>query len=129
MTKISSRKEGFSHVPKKYSYDFGKAIEVDAGHVDCRTTPMWKSNTVKNDHYRTHDQKEVEVVLESSSGKVVGIEIKLSSIVRKEDLKGLVSLKEHCGDDFHKGIIFYMGDKPLPFGESFTALPITALWK
>jgi len=68
-------------------------------------------------------------VLESPSGKVIGIEIKLSSIVRKDDLKGLLSLKEYCGADFHKGIVFYTGDKTLPFGDSFTALPITALWQ
>lgn len=89
----------------------------------------WSSESVKLYHYRTHDQKEVDIVLESPSGKVIGVEIKLSSIVRKDDLKGLISLKEYCGDDFHKGIIFYTGDKALPFGDSFTALPITALWE
>lgn len=88
----------------------------------------WNSEPVKLYHYRTNDQKEVDIVLESPSGKVVGIEIKLSSIVRKDDLKGLISLKEYCGTDFHQGIIFYTGDKVLPFGDSFTALPITALW-
>jgi uncharacterized protein len=89
----------------------------------------WNIEPLKLYHYRTHDQKEVDIVLESLSGKVVGIEIKLSSIVRQDDLKGLISLKESCGDDFHKGIIFYTGDKMLPFGDSFIALPITALWK
>ena len=89
----------------------------------------WNSEPVKLHHYRTHDQKEVDIVLESPSGKVIGIEIKLSSIVRKDDLKGLMSLKEYCGADFHKGIIFHTGDKTLPFGDSFTALPITALWE
>lgn len=88
----------------------------------------WNSEPLKLYHYRTHDQKEVDMILESPSGKVVGIEIKLSSLVKKEDLKGLISLKEYCGHDFHKGIIFYTGDKVLPFGDSFTALPITALW-
>lgn len=89
----------------------------------------WSSEQIKLHHYRTHDQKEVDVVLESPSGKVIGIEIKLSSIVRKDDLKGLMSLKEHCSADFHKGIIFYTGSKTLPFGDSFTALPISALWE
>lgn len=89
----------------------------------------WSYEPVKLHHYRTHDQKEVDIVVESPSGKVIGIEIKLSSIVRKDDLKGLMSLKEYCGTDFHKGVIFYTGDKTLPFGDSFTALPITALWE
>lgn len=89
----------------------------------------WSPEPIKLHHYRTHDQKEVDIVLESPSGKVIGIEIKLSSIVRQDDLKGLMSLKDYCGSDFHKGIIFYTGDKTLPFGDSFTALPITALWE
>lgn len=89
----------------------------------------WSSDPLKLYHYRTHDQKEVDVVLESPSGKVIGIEIKLSSIVLKEDLRGLLSLKEYASNDFHKGIILYTGNKVLPFGDSFTALPITALWK
>jgi len=89
----------------------------------------WSSEPVKLYHYRTHDQKEVDIVLESPSGKIIGIEIKLSSIVRKDDLKGLMSLKEYCGADFLKGIIFYTGGKTLPFGDSFTALPIAALWE
>lgn len=88
----------------------------------------WSSQPVKLYHYRTSDQKEVDLVLESPSGKVVGIEIKLADVVRKEDLKGLLSLKEYAGEDFHKGIILYTGDQVLPFGEHFTAVPIPALW-
>lgn len=89
----------------------------------------WNKDSVKLYHFRTQDKKEVDVVLETPSGKVVGIEIKLSSIVRKDDLKGLIALKEYAGDSFHKGVILYTGDKTLPFGEAFTALPITSLWQ
>jgi predicted AAA+ superfamily ATPase len=88
----------------------------------------WSSEPVKLYHYKTHDQKEVDIVVESPSGKVIGIEVKLSAIVRKEDLKGLMSLKEYVGDDFYKGIVLYTGNNTLPFGDSFTALPMTALW-
>lgn len=88
----------------------------------------WSQESLKLYHYRTHDQKEVDIVLEFTSGKVIGIEIKLSSIIRKDDLKGLMSLKEDCGHNFHKGIIFYTGDQVLPFGDLCTALPISALW-
>jgi len=88
----------------------------------------WHSNPIKLYHYRTQDKKEVDIVLESPSGKVIGIEIKMSGIVKKDDLKGLISLRAQCGDDFQRGIIFYTGDKVLPFGNNFTALPITALW-
>jgi predicted AAA+ superfamily ATPase len=88
----------------------------------------WSSLPVKLYHYRTHDQKEVDLVLESPSGKVCGIEVKLSDVVRKDDLKGLISLKDAAGNDFHKGIILYSGKQVLPFGDDFKAVPITALW-
>lgn len=88
----------------------------------------WSSHPLKLYHYRTEHQQEVDVVLESPSGKVVGIEIKMADIVRKDDLKGLTSLKAYCKEDFQKGIILYTGDRILPFGDSFIAVPITALW-
>lgn len=87
----------------------------------------WFQGGLQLYHYR-RDAKEVDLVLESPSGKIVGIEIKLSSIVRKGDLGGLIALKESAGDDFHSGIVLYNGDRLLPFGESFKAVPITALW-
>jgi predicted AAA+ superfamily ATPase len=88
----------------------------------------WCDQPLKLHHFRTHDQKDVDIVLESPSGKLIGIEIKLSAVVRKNDLKGLQMLQEMSGSDFHHGIVLYTGNKPLPFGKSITAIPITALW-
>lgn len=88
----------------------------------------WCSELIHLYHYRTLDQNEVDIVLESPSGKVVGIEIKLADVVRKEDLKGLQSLQEQAGERFHRGIVLYTGNQTIPFGSSFSAVPITALW-
>lgn len=87
----------------------------------------WSSQPIKLYHYRTHDKEEVDLILEGPSGKIIGIEIKLADIVCKDDLKGLMSLKEYAGDNFHKGIILYTGNSVLPFGP-FSAIPLTALW-
>lgn len=67
------------------------------------------------------------MVLESN-GKIVGIEIKLSSVVRSDDLKGLNSLKESAGKAFHNGVILYMGNRVLQLGKDIQAVPINALW-
>jgi uncharacterized protein len=88
----------------------------------------WSRHPIKFYHYRTRDKKEVDLVLETPSGKVVGIEIKLADLVRQDDLIGMRSLQEDVGSDFHRGIIFYTGDKTLPFGKHISAVPITALW-
>jgi len=88
----------------------------------------WSSPSISLYHYRTQDQKEVDSVLESTSGKIVGIEIKLSDTVRKEDLQGLLSLKQTAGDDFHRGIVLYTGEQVISFGEDIQAVPLTALW-
>lgn len=79
-------------------------------------------------HFRQENGAEVDLVLETFSGKLVGIEIKISEVVRENDLKGLLALKELSKETFYQGIIFYMGDKVVPFGNNCYAIPISALW-
>ena len=68
------------------------------------------------------------MVLEDSSGNVVGIEIKCSSLIEVKDLKGLLTLAEISKKRFHKGIIFYTGKNCIPYGNNIFALPIDILW-
>ena len=81
-------------------------------------------------HYRQERGKETEVdIVLESFGKIVGIEIKLSSVIRADDVKGLKSLKDLVGDAFYQGIVLYMGDKVLSLGEKLYAIPVSALWE
>lgn len=97
--------------------------------MECVKQATWSACDPKLYHYRHESEKgtEVDLVLESG-GKVVGIEIKLSSVIRSNDLKGLLSLKKAAGKAFHRGVILYMGDRVLPLGEDIRAIPINALW-
>ena len=79
-------------------------------------------------HYRTKDKVEVDAVLETPDGRVVGIEVKAGATVRAEDLAGLRNLEQRLGDRFVAGIVFYTGQQSLPFGQRITALPVDALW-
>lgn len=90
----------------------------------------WGSETPTLYHFRQEKDQgtEVDLVLETHSGKLVGIEIKMAEVVRGEDLKGLVLLQKYAKDSFHKGIVLYSGNKTVSFGDDFYALPITALW-
>ncbi len=97
--------------------------------MECVKQATWSRSDPKLSHYRQEREKgtEVDLVLESS-GKIAGIEIKLSSVVRSDDLKGLNALKESAGKAFHKGVILYMGRRVLSLGKEIQAVPINALW-
>lgn len=81
-------------------------------------------------HFRDTAQKEVDFVLESSLGDIVAIEIKSSSTIKSEYFKGLVTLAKTMIDKNFKGIIFYGGDKVLPYkieDYQFWVIPLKVL--
>lgn len=79
-------------------------------------------------HFRTVTGREVDVVLESPSGRIVGVEIKAAGSVDKADLKGLEALKEIAGRRFHRGVVLYAGSQVVPFASHMHALPAQSLW-
>ena len=88
----------------------------------------WSKTIAKPYHYRTHDgSEEVDLVLESTSGKVVGIEVKNTETVTTHDFNGLKKLQEDSGD-FLRGILLYAGNKQHTFGKNLIAVPISSLW-
>ncbi|MEV5495340.1 ATP-binding protein [Nonomuraea fuscirosea] len=88
----------------------------------------WSDELVELYHYRTKDGVEVDAVLESRPGRVVGIEVKAASTVRADDFKGLRHLAGRLGDDFVAGVVLYTGTQTLPFGDRMRAMPVSALW-
>ncbi|MFA4830240.1 MAG: hypothetical protein WC594_13595, partial [Thermodesulfovibrionales bacterium] len=79
-------------------------------------------------HFRTQTGQEVDIALENTAGKVVGIETKASKTVNAQDFKGLQAMSESLGKRFHRGIVLYTGNESLPFGKNMQALPVSALW-
>lgn len=79
-------------------------------------------------HYRTQTGQEVDVVLEDTAGRVVGIEVKTSKSVTGQDFKGLQSFAEAAGRNFVRGIVLYGGSETVSFGRNLLALPIASLW-
>jgi uncharacterized protein len=70
----------------------------------------------------------VDALLESNDGRVVGIEVKAASTVVEADFRHLKHLQKRAGDSFHLGVVFYTGDRTLPFGKRLRAVPLDALW-
>lgn len=89
----------------------------------------WSEEEVELFHYRTRDQVEVDAVLESRRGEVVGIEVKAASTVVSQDFRGLRHLAERLGDDFRAGVVLHTGQQTLPFGPKMLAMPVSALWE
>ena len=78
-------------------------------------------------HARDRDGKEVDMVLESR-GKIVGVEVKSSSVVGRDDAKGLIWLRERLGDAFAGGAVLSSGRIPFQIDDRVWALPLSALW-
>ncbi|MGW8157672.1 MAG: ATP-binding protein [Desulfoprunum sp.] len=79
-------------------------------------------------HYRTQTGQEVDVVLEDTAGRIVGIEIKSAKSVGGQDFRGLQSLAEASGNSFSKGVVLYGGNDIVSFGNNLFAMPIDSLW-
>ncbi len=79
-------------------------------------------------YYRDLSGTEVDFVLENSAGEVVGVVVKASATVRRNDLKGLKKLAELAGERFKLGVLLYDGDQTVPLGDGIWAAPISTLW-
>jgi len=85
--------------------------------------------------YRDYKQHEVDFLIERDDGVMVGIEVKSSHSISKEDFKPQIWFKENI----YKGkapkdcksyiaIVLYSGDETLSLGEGLLAVPTAALW-
>ncbi len=79
-------------------------------------------------HFRTSDNKEVDFVLETPDGKLVGVETKSRDSVTAADFKGLKVLQHQVKNDFICGIVLYCGQHVIPFGDRLWAIPVSEMW-
>lgn len=91
----------------------------------------WAEEEVDFLHFRDTKGHEVDLVIELADGQAVGVEVKASMSVQAQDFKGLSIFADYAGKRFKHGVLFYFGDKILPFkfdDKVFHALPIALLW-
>jgi hypothetical protein len=89
----------------------------------------WSEQQGQLYHFRTKDKLEVDAVIETPDGRLIGVEVKAGATVRTEDLAGLRHLASLTGDRFVAGYILYTGQQTLPYGDRIRALPMDALWR
>ena len=79
-------------------------------------------------HLRNRDGREVDIVLENQ-GRIVGIEVKSSSVVSRDDARGLLWLRDRVGDGFAGGAVLGSGTVPFQIDDRIWALPLSSLWR
>jgi uncharacterized protein len=138
-----------TRTPKLHACDSGLAAHlhgVSAGSLEQLVAPLrgqlvetfvhnellkqqtWNETPVNLFHWRDRDGAEVDLILETRSGLVCGVEVKASTTVNSDDFRWLRRLDQKLGEQFHRGIVFHLGERPLSFGPKLVALPLSALW-
>lgn len=89
----------------------------------------WAETRARLFHYRTKEHVEVDAVLEAADGRIVGIEVKSTETVHRNDFAGLRHLQSRLGDRFHLGLVLHAGATVGSFGNRLLAAPIDLLWQ
>ena len=96
--------------------------------TELRKQASWSKAKPELYHFRTQTGREVDIVLEDRSGRIVGIEVKAGATLGAKDIKGMKALAELAGKRFHRGIVLYGGQDTIPFGSRIHSMPINTLW-
>jgi predicted AAA+ superfamily ATPase len=97
--------------------------------MEVRRQLTWSDQAASIYHFRTKDGVEVDVVLETPDGRVVGLEVKAAATVSARDFSGLRKMRELCGANFVAGGLLYCGAQTLSFGDRLWAIPVASLWE
>ena len=80
-------------------------------------------------HWRSAEQREIDILIDGGN-HLVNVEVKSSASVSGDDFKHLkwFSTEGPGRTKTCTGIVFYMGQEKLSFGDGNFALPVSALW-
>jgi predicted AAA+ superfamily ATPase len=88
----------------------------------------WSQTAYRLHHFRDSNGPEVDLIVELSDGRVIGLEVKAASSVGTSDFKGLRYLRDRLGDQFAGGAVLHTGSDAIPWGGGLMALPVSSLW-
>lgn len=96
---------------------------------ELRKQAAWSRTGPTFYHFRTHTQREVDVVMEDRSGELVGIEVKKAQSLKPSHFAGLEHLSTALGRRFRRGVLLYLGQDRVAFGKELWAVPVGAVWQ
>jgi predicted AAA+ superfamily ATPase len=96
--------------------------------MELRKQSTWSETQPQFFYWRTASGQEVDIVLEDSAGRLVGVEVKASATLGRGDVRGLKALAEAVGKRWLRGAVLYTGTEVIPFGSNLHGLPLPLLW-
>ena len=80
-------------------------------------------------HFRSHNDKEIDFVLQDRRGDLICIEVKASEGVKSDHFKHLQWFRENYGKDRSvKNVVLYAGNQFRKYGDGEYAVPMAYLW-
>ena len=104
----------------------GKALETFVAMEIIKQIESARTD-VRPYHYRA-GRDEVDLVLETRAGDIVGVEVKASATPSAADRRCLEKLRDAAGSRFKAGVIVYTGRQTVPQGDRLWAMPVSGLW-
>jgi len=108
--------------------EFGPLLENFVA-MELVKQAAWSRTRPRLHHFRSHQDDEVDLVLEAPGGDVVGVEVKAAATVGPGDLRGLRALAALAGPRFRRGILLHTGHDVVPFAANLHAVPMASLWE
>jgi predicted AAA+ superfamily ATPase len=88
----------------------------------------WSRTRPSVSHFRTEAGHEVDLVLQSPDGGIVGLDVRSAVTVGAGDLRGLAALRDLTGRRFRRGLVLYLGRETIPLDDGLWAVPLSGLW-
>ncbi len=107
--------------------EFGRVVETFAVN-ELMKQAGWSAEFVEFSHFRTRDQREVDLVIESHEGDVVGVEVKAKASIEEKDFQGLRLLRDRLGVNFVAGVLFNLGQQSFRHDDRLFVMPLDRLW-
>jgi hypothetical protein len=126
-----------AYLLRKPNADAVLASALDAPDVCGKLVETWIYNQIAPEvdlhpgwqmtHFRNGNRQEIDFLIEDDAGRMLGIEVKSSETVSKDDARHLLWFAQRSPKPF-TGIVLHCGRQVLSFGEGCYALPYSALW-
>jgi len=89
----------------------------------------WLDEPLTLGHWRTHDNAEVDVVIERDDGRVAGIEVKATGRITDASFRSLREFRNALPGRFATGVILYLGQHAIRTADGLYAAPVDSLWR
>lgn len=96
---------------------------------EVRRQKEWADAAIRMHHFRDRSAGEVDLLLSTPDGRLVGVEVKASGSAKPSDFVGLRRLRDKLGDRFVCGLVLHTGPTTLPLSEKLAAVPMDILWR